>query len=823
MPTNSRVGGCLLLALFLLAPLFLASCNAEQAQLENTVQLQPTVLGLEDTGADLQADQALALFLENKSAEIFSATLPSLGFQENSFWFFSRITNTDDTAQRYLIAGRPHSDYVDLYVFNSDRELREVIHHGDRIAWSDRPYSDNELIFPLTVPAGDTSYLVFKMTTTGSLELPLSLLDQQQLSKHKFSLQIFTGLFFGAILAMSLFNLLLFIAIRDSSYLLYVAYLMSLSVFLLARSSLAFQLFWPDQPWLNDIVRAFSALIGEGFAILFASAFLRLSSARPNYSLLMRFAGCAFIVAAVASLFFSPAHTLRVATSAVALVIPLLLVAASLRLRDGFKPARYFLLSFLPIALLVPLFVLKTFAIIQSNWLIDHAFEIGSSVEAWLLSFALAYRLTMLKSENDRIQREATIDLEHRVQERTEELNQALNARSEFLAVMSHEIRTPLNGILGTVDMLKDSRLDDEQRRQMHVIEQSGNTLVELINDILDYARIEAGKLPIDEEQFNLPGLIRESVALFEHRARINGNQLRIDLDENIGLLCRGDPIRLRQIIVNLTSNAVKFTERGEVIVSAKRDPNNATYALFEIRDSGIGIERRQLSHLFELFQQADSSTRRRYGGAGLGLAICRQLVELMGGEIGVESEPSKGSHFWFRLPLPEVSHDQRRARQNEEIEWGDAPKIRLLIVDDNHVNLLVAQGLAKKLGHDVEVAETGPEAIAVLLNDSRPFDLVLMDCEMPEMDGFETSREIIRLQNEGKIDAIPIVALTAHAVPDKIRLCHEAGMVSHIAKPINSKKLDREIRSVLKHGTQHTEGKDENSSPGRGSNTASL
>jgi len=390
------------------------------------------------------------------------------------------------------------------------------------------------------------------------------------------------------------------------------------------------------------------------------------------------------------------------------------------------------------------------------------------------------------------------VELEQRVIERTRELHNALNARSQFLAVMSHEIRTPLNGIIGTVDMLKDDVKDSDHLRQLHVIEQSGNNLLALINDILDYASIESGKMPIAEEVFSLPAIANEITGLYAHNARIKGVNLRAETAPNLGTLCRGDPVRLRQILGNLTSNAVKFTEQGSVTLRLTRDRDNADYVLFEVEDSGIGIPADTLGQLFELFQQGDGSTRRRYGGTGLGLAICRQLVELMGGEIGVHSTPGKGSRFWFRLPLLQVSPAERQSHESGKDALSATPSSRLLIVDDNHVNLLVAQGLAKKLGHEVEVAESGPEALAVLLNDSRPYDLILMDCEMPDMDGFETTAEIIRLQNEGRIAPIPVVALTAHAVPDKIRACHEAGMVSHIAKPINSQKLDQELRKIL-------------------------
>lgn len=788
----------------------LSSCSKEASELSSTepsaqVQLSPMVASIEDSDHTLSADIALSMLTSSDNPRITHSDNTSLGFQQNPFWFLLRINNNGPETERLLIAGRPHTDYIDLHVYNAQGELIATDHQGDRLHWHERAMDDNEPVFPLSLPAEQTSFVLLKVKTTGALELPITLVDHKGYTAYKLSRHLFSGLYFGAILAMCLFNLLLFIAIRDRSYLLYVLYLIALMTFLLTRSSIAFQFLWPETPWLNDTVRVSASLAGEGLAVLFAAAFLQLHHSRRRLNSLMQLLGFTLIALAILSWLFEPEHALRFATLAVIFIAPALLVPTVLRIRDGFKPAQYFLLAFTPIAALAPLFVLKTFALIESNWLLDHAFEIGSTLEAWLLSFALAYRLTMLKVENDRMQTEANVRLEQRVQERTEELNSALSARSEFLAVMSHEIRTPLNGMLGTLDMLKDSHMDAEQRRKVQLIEQSGNTLVELINDILDYSRIDAGKLPIDDEQFNLPGLIRESVALFEHRARINGNELLAELDDNLGLLCHGDPIRLRQILVNLVSNAVKFTKGGTVSIDAKRDPNNQAYVLFEIHDQGIGISRQQMAHLFELFQQGDGSTRRRYGGTGLGLAISRQLVELMGGEIGVESEPGRGSHFWFRLPLPEVSRDERRAQQKEEMDLDEhTPQVRLLIVDDNHVNLLVAQGLAKKLGHEVEVAETGPEAIAVLLNDSRPFDLIFMDCEMPEMDGFETSREIIRLQNQGKIDHIPIIALTAHAVPDKIRLCHEAGMVSHIAKPINSGKLDRNIRSVLKSGNSN-------------------
>jgi signal transduction histidine kinase/CheY-like chemotaxis protein len=765
-------------------------------------QLLSSMQWLRDTDHQLGPREALTRLRETGTLND-RGNHPAFGFDRSAIWFLIPLHNDTSEIDWIIQAGRPHMDNLDLFLFDQQDQLITSLRHGDQVRWSERPYPHTNLLFPLELQPGQDYQLVFRAASVGAIELPLVALTPYAFQQYDTVFQNFVGLYLGAIGVMLLFNLLLYFSIRDSSYLMYCLYLAGLLGYLTSRESLPFEWLWPDQPWLNNPVQAGSAILGTGFVALFASDFMRLREARPRIGHAMHYAGWTLVVLAPLSMLMETGLVLRIVTaSAGFLVLPIIAITID-RIRAGDHPARYFLLSFSPFAVMVILFMLKTYSFIDSNWLIDHGFEIGSMIEAWLLSFALAYRFTMLRDENERIQREATVELEQRVIERTRELHNALNARSQFLAVMSHEIRTPLNGIIGTVDMLRDKAVDAEQQRHLHVIEQSGNTLLALINDILDYASIESGKLPIISEQFNLQALASETVGLYAQNAKMKGLNIGLQLDGNIGTLCQGDPVRLRQILGNLISNAVKFTERGEVQVRLCRDHENADYVLFEIEDTGIGIAPDTLCQLFELFQQADSSTRRRYGGTGLGLAICRQLVELIGGEIGVQSTPGKGSRFWFRLPLPQTSVEQRQAEAIDKAGENKTPGVRLLIVDDNHVNLLVAQGLARKLGHQVEVAESGPEAIAVLLNDSRPYDLVLMDCEMPDMDGFETSTEIIRLQNEGKIPPIPIVALTAHAVPDKIRACHDAGMISHIAKPINSEKLDRALRTIL-HLDQH-------------------
>lgn len=783
------------LLLWLLALTAHASAMATLSEQENN--LAAYLVWLEDSDHQLRPLTALEA-IRTQGIVNDRGKHPAFGFRRSAMWFYVPIHNGTSETDWIIQAGRSHMDHLDLYLFDDQDRLLVSMRHGDQVLWDQRPYPHSNLLFPLELQANAKYTLLLRAHSVGAIELPIAAFTPYAFQQHDTLFQNFVGLYVGAITVMLLFNLLLYFSIGDRSYLMYVLYLTSLLVYLVSRESLPFRWLWPDNPWLNNSVQAASAIWGTAFVMLFASDFLRLKESKPSLGRSINFIGWTLVALAPLSALLETGLVLRTITASAAfLVIPLLLISIQ-QIYAGYRPARYFLLSFSPLAVMVALFMLKTYSFIDSSWFIDHAFEIGSTLEAWMLSFALAYRFTMLRDENERIQKEATVELEQRVIERTRELHNALNARSQFLAVMSHEIRTPLNGILGTVDMLKDDVKNSDHLRQLHVIEQSGNNLLELINDILDYASIESGKIPITEEIFSLPAIANEITGLYTHNAQLKGIILNADTAQNIGTLCRGDPVRLRQILGNLISNAVKFTEQGSVTLRLTRDRDNADYVLFEVEDTGIGIPADTLGQLFELFQQGDGSTRRRYGGTGLGLAICRQLVELMGGEIGVNSTPGKGSRFWFRLPLTQVSAGERQSHKLSENASSLTPSFRLLIVDDNHINLLVAQGLAKKLGHEVEVAESGPEALAVLLNDSRPYDLVLMDCEMPDMDGFETTIEITRLQNEGRIAPIPVVALTAHAVPDKIRACHEAGMISHIAKPINSQKLDQELRKIL-------------------------
>lgn len=403
-----------------------------------------------------------------------------------------------------------------------------------------------------------------------------------------------------------------------------------------------------------------------------------------------------------------------------------------------------------------------------------------------------------LFKENQELKKHISL-LESQIKEYQEKTDASNQLKSMFLANISHEIRTPMNGIIGMYNVLKQTDLTDEQQEFLDIINLSGNNLLTIIDDILDLSRIEAGQLILENNKFFLSNEVNSVIDLLENKAKGKGIKLYTSFESSTPNAYIGDPARLKQILINLTNNAIKYTKEGSVTIKIEADKIEPDYCLmkFSVIDTGIGISKDGQEKLFKAFSQIDSTTTRKYGGTGLGLAISKNLSSLMGGDIGVESEEGKGSKFWFTAKIKRNQEIPDLIEKNKlVVKEKTLNPLNILLVEDNFLNQKFAIATLRKEGHKIDIAENGK--IAVDLFKKGKYDIILMDIQMPVMDGIEATKEIRKIEMQSqKKEHTKIIAITAYVMERDRSMCLGAGMNEYLAKPFKPYELIKLIEDI--------------------------
>lgn len=714
------------------------------------------------------------------------------GYSRSVFWLRIDLEyrpRTQGGQQIWLLElAYPPLDHLDLYLPDSQGGYQLAQRTGDALPFDSRQIKQNNYLFSLGLQPNQPQRVYLRLQSEGSIQAPLTLWSPRAFVEAQPERIYVLGIIYGVLLVMLIYNLFIFLSVRDTSYLYYILYIASFGLYQISVNGAGIQYFWPDNPWWANAATPF--LIGSAalFGCQFARSFLHTAEHSPwmDRSLLglMALGALAMILALTASYGLA----LRLATSLALIFTVVIFAAGVLAWLRGMRVARYFIIAWSAFLLGGAINTLMVLGYLPNGFFTMYASQIGSALEVGLLSLALADRINAMKEERARI----LLDAGRKLEALNQELANSNRLKDEFLATVTHELRTPMNGVIGSLELMQTLPLDDEMEQYQRTASGSARDMMRLVNDILAMTELQAGKLYPRREPFSLRGLMDSLRVQYAARAAEKGLTFDLDLDHKLPDTLEGDAGKLAQALGYLLDNAIKFTNQGRVGLKVSgQEPVDGRLALrIEVTDTGIGFATPADGLLYRRFFQLDGSMTREYGGLGIGLALSQQLVELLGGKLSHQSQPGRGSTFSLdlalvlptQLPSVPVRRSGGQALRRPE-------ECKVLVVEDNAINQLVTRGMLLKLGYRVCTADNGAEALEQIRRE--PIDAVLLDCQMPVMDGFATCRALRAMP--GCVD-LPVLAITAHSHSGDRERCLAAGMSDYMAKPVKFE----ELRSLL-------------------------
>ncbi|MBB1091666.1 response regulator [Rhodopseudomonas palustris] len=778
--------------------------GVDLARVTDHLALEQSLSILEDRDGYLSAGEAL------RHSGWVAASLRTLtqGFTSSAFWLRGAFYNgSDQPVTRWLSVGVVRLEDVRYFRFAPGEDKpSETLLAGNRTRLEDRAVRAARSVFPITLAPGERTIVALRVQSRSSVSIEASLWSPASFQEADAPDLLIEMLLVGSMGTMALFSLVLGVARRDRVFLALAAGAIAEVIYDLAFQGFLYRFILTGG---GDVVLRAPGVLGLIAHVLLctmAAMFIGIDRIAIWWRTLCTFS--AILLAGSLFAAFGDYRTTVSITTALQVVYEALWIIAVLdSWRRGFGNSRLVLLASGPAVVRFFLYLGHILGIWPASWSVGSEITWNNLSIMLLLLFIAIGRLREIESARDKAQQDLVAFQEHErerlqraVDERTRELQTALvaageanRAKSDFLAVMSHEIRTPMNGMLGAIHLLKSMPLQGKVRTAVNVAERTGAAMLATIGGILDFAKISDSKPEPSYAVFDLRALLADVVAIMSLRAEQKNISLKLVVDQVLPATVMGDADLLRQILLNLVGNALKFTEAGEVCVSAAPDAIHVDWIRLEVADTGIGIPRDRLDRLFEPFVQADSSIARRFGGTGLGLAICRRLTEAMGGCITADSQPGQGSRFQVRLPLPPTDTAEIDIQAAAQRDDAVRKTLSVLVVDDDENNRFVLSGLLDVKGHRVREAADGVQALALLTEN--PVDVVLVDLEMPGLSGMELVRYIRALGGKGA--TVPIVAITANVTAGVVERCVQAGMDGYLSKPIMPEDLQRTIDAV--------------------------